>query len=79
MRDAGADGGIDEILGFVMTGFEVSDKGCCGTGTVEVAFLCKYTCMNVSEYVFWDSFHLTEKAYRLLVHQIFTTSIKRWE
>ncbi|XP_057794884.1 GDSL esterase/lipase EXL1-like [Salvia miltiorrhiza] len=56
-------------------GFKVSDKGCCGTGTIEVAFLCKYTCWNASDYVFWDSFHLTEKAYRLLVHQILTTTI----
>ncbi|KAH6782738.1 GDSL-like Lipase/Acylhydrolase superfamily protein [Perilla frutescens var. frutescens] len=56
-------------------GFKVSNKGCCGTGTIEVAFLCKYTCRDVSEYVFWDSFHLTEKAYRILVHQILATSI----
>ncbi|KAI3464802.1 hypothetical protein Pfo_021465 [Paulownia fortunei] len=51
-------------------GFKIANKGCCGTGTVEVAFLCKYTCSNVSEYVFWDSFHPTEKTYRLLVHQV---------
>ncbi|KAI3464804.1 hypothetical protein Pfo_021467 [Paulownia fortunei] len=57
-------------------GFRISNKGCCGTGTIEVAFLCKYTCPNVSDYVFWDSFHLTEKAYRLLVHQILKHSIK---
>ncbi|KAG6432024.1 hypothetical protein SASPL_103597 [Salvia splendens] len=59
-------------------GFQVSDKGCCGTGTIEVAFLCKYTCENASEYVFWDSFHLTENAYRLLVHDILTTSISNF-
>ncbi|KAL1542885.1 hypothetical protein AAHA92_19920 [Salvia divinorum] len=59
-------------------GFQVSDKGCCGTGTIEVAFLCKYTCGNASEYVFWDSFHLTENAYRLLVHDILTTSINNF-
>ncbi|KAL0325905.1 UNVERIFIED_CONTAM: GDSL esterase/lipase EXL2 [Sesamum radiatum] len=57
-------------------GFKFSDKGCCGTGTIEVAFLCKYTCSDVSDYVFWDSFHLTEKAYRLLVHQILKKSIR---
>lgn len=50
-------------------GFTISLKGCCGTGTVEVAFLCQYTCSNVLDYVFWDSFHLTEKAYRVLVQQ----------
>ncbi|KAL8524162.1 hypothetical protein ACS0TY_013939 [Phlomoides rotata] len=57
-------------------GFKISNKGCCGTGTIEVAFLCKYTCWNVPEYVFWDSFHLTEKAYRLLVHEILKNNIK---
>ncbi|KAL2468222.1 GDSL esterase/lipase [Forsythia ovata] len=57
-------------------GFEIANIGCCGTGTIEVAFLCKYTCSNVSEYVFWDSFHLTEKAYRLLVHQILKQYMK---
>ncbi|GFP95234.1 GDSL esterase/lipase exl3 [Phtheirospermum japonicum] len=45
-------------------------------GTIEVAFLCKYTCPDAYEYVFWDSFHLTEKAYRLLVHEILKHSIK---
>ncbi|KAL3340794.1 hypothetical protein AABB24_029100 [Solanum stoloniferum] len=51
-------------------GFKISDKGCCGTGKIEVAELCTYTCSSDSDYIFWDSFHLTEKAYRLLVHQI---------
>ncbi|KAL7244789.1 hypothetical protein ACSBR2_000197 [Camellia fascicularis] len=56
-------------------GFEISNKGCCGTGIIEVAFLCSFTCPNVSEYVFWDSFHLTEKAYRIIVHQILEKDI----
>ncbi|KAK4429411.1 GDSL esterase/lipase EXL1 [Sesamum alatum] len=51
-------------------GFKIANKGCCGTGTLEVAFLCKYTCSNVSDYVFWDSFHPTERTYRLIVHRI---------
>lgn len=57
-------------------GFGISNIGCCGSGTIEVVFLCKSTCSNVSEYVFWDSFHLTEKAYRLLVHQILKQYMK---
>ncbi|CAN4094014.1 unnamed protein product [Withania somnifera] len=51
-------------------GFKISDKGCCGTGKIEVAELCTYSCSSDSDYVFWDSFHLTEKAYRVLAHQI---------
>ncbi|PKI35442.1 hypothetical protein CRG98_044171 [Punica granatum] len=50
-------------------GFEVSTKGCCGTGNIEVSFLCNklddlMTCINDEKYVFWDSFHPTEKAYK---------------
>lgn len=66
---------------FTMAGFSVANEGCCGTGKIEVAFLCKYTCTNTSEYVFWDSFHLTERAYRLLVDQILKQNIQNflWE
>ncbi|XP_039000595.1 GDSL esterase/lipase EXL3-like [Hibiscus syriacus] len=52
-------------------GFEVANKGCCGTGNIEVAVLCNKlspsTCPDVSKYIFWDSYHPTEKAYRALL------------
>lgn len=52
-------------------GFGVSNKGCCGTGAIEVAVLCnKITssvCPDVSSHVFWDSYHPTEKTYKVLV------------
>lgn len=51
-------------------GFKIADKGCCGTGKIEVAELCTFVCSGVSDYVFWDSFHPTEKAYRFLSHQV---------
>ncbi|XP_057490048.1 GDSL esterase/lipase EXL3-like [Actinidia eriantha] len=54
-------------------GFVVTDRGCCGTGKIEVAELCNKlskTCPNDSVYLFWDSFHLTEKGYKILVNQI---------
>ncbi|WCJ35067.1 GDSL-like Lipase/Acylhydrolase superfamily protein [Euphorbia peplus] len=55
-------------------GFLVSNKGCCGTGALEVAILCNkatpVTCANVSNHVFWDSYHPTESAYRILVNQL---------
>ncbi len=45
------------------SGFEVADKGCCGTGSVEVAILCNQldfqTCTDASKYVFFDSYHST--------------------
>ncbi|XP_047168459.1 GDSL esterase/lipase EXL3-like [Vigna umbellata] len=51
-------------------GFEVTEKGCCGTGNIEVSILCnRYivnTCSNSSDYIFWDSYHPTEQAYYVL-------------
>ncbi|VYS69010.1 unnamed protein product [Arabidopsis thaliana] len=55
-------------------GFEVSNRGCCGTGLVEVLFLCNkinpFTCKNSSSYIFWDSYHPTEKAYQIIVDKL---------
>ncbi|TXG52023.1 hypothetical protein EZV62_021192 [Acer yangbiense] len=55
-------------------GFEVANKGCCGTGELEVAVLCNKlsptTCSDDSSYVFWDSYHPTEKTYRTLVSSL---------
>uniref|UniRef100_A0A5B7AYL0 GDSL esterase/lipase EXL3-like n=1 Tax=Davidia involucrata TaxID=16924 RepID=A0A5B7AYL0_DAVIN len=69
---------LDIIYNPEKYGFKIADEGCCGTGTIEVAYLCSYTCADVSEYVFWDSFHLTEKAYRLIVHQILKKDIHKF-
>ncbi|KAK9075058.1 hypothetical protein SSX86_003377 [Deinandra increscens subsp. villosa] len=63
---------LDIIKNPTKYGFDVANIGCCGTGTIEVAFLCKYTCTNVSQYVFWDSFHFTENAYRIIAHDFLT-------
>ncbi|KAI5664878.1 hypothetical protein M9H77_24201 [Catharanthus roseus] len=47
-------------------GFFESRKACCGTGTIETAFLCNArsigTCSNATVYVFFDGFHPTEAA-----------------
>ncbi|XLR32022.1 hypothetical protein HN51_051984 [Arachis hypogaea] len=55
-------------------GFEVVDRGCCGTGTVEAAILCNpldlQICNDDSKYVFWDSFHPTQRTYQILVSQV---------
>ncbi|KAI9165745.1 hypothetical protein LWI28_019726 [Acer negundo] len=53
-------------------GFEVATKGCCGTGNIEVSILCTQlsdskTCKNDTKYIFWDSYHPTEAAYKVLV------------
>ncbi|MQL90390.1 hypothetical protein Taro_022985 [Colocasia esculenta] len=55
-------------------GFLVSTQGCCGTGNLEVAVLCNpltsITCPDASKYVFWDSYHPTEAAYKILIDVI---------
>jgi len=43
----------------------VTWKACCGTGLVEMSCLCEIdsllTCSDADKYIFWDSFHSTEK------------------
>nr|GFA00614.1 GDSL esterase/lipase EXL3-like [Tanacetum cinerariifolium] len=51
-------------------GFENVDRGCCGTGEIEVSWLCNAlepTCSDISKHLFWDSFHPTERGYRIIV------------
>ncbi|MED6146217.1 hypothetical protein PIB30_032594 [Stylosanthes scabra] len=50
--------------------FEVVDRGCCGTGTIEASLSCNSlsinTCTDESNYIFWDAYHPTEKAYKII-------------
>nr|XP_043632931.1 GDSL esterase/lipase EXL3-like [Erigeron canadensis] len=57
----------------LLYGLEVVDRGCCGTGNIEVAVLCNQlvpTCPDDSKYLFWDSAHPTDKGYNILTNQI---------
>ncbi|GLJ25259.1 hypothetical protein SUGI_0483530 [Cryptomeria japonica] len=55
-------------------GFDEVGDGCCGTGLIEVAILCNirtpFTCINASEYVFWDSFHPTQNVNKIIAHDL---------
>ncbi|RCV42774.1 hypothetical protein SETIT_9G243000v2 [Setaria italica] len=55
-------------------GFDVTNRGCCGTGVFEVTLTCnRYTahaCRDPSKFLFWDTYHLTERGYDLLMAQI---------
>ncbi|XP_024989319.1 GDSL esterase/lipase EXL3-like [Cynara cardunculus var. scolymus] len=54
-------------------GLEVTDRGCCGTGAIEVSFLCNKltpTCYNDSKFLFWDSIHLSEEGSKIFVNLI---------
>ncbi|KAL6846688.1 hypothetical protein ACP4OV_024136 [Aristida adscensionis] len=56
-------------------GFDVSTRGCCGTGDFEVSILCNQvtaaTCPDDRKYVFWDSYHPTERAYEIMVDYLY--------
>jgi len=49
-------------------GFEVTAKACCGTGYIETGLLCNkftpFTCADADKYLFFDSVHLSQKAYQ---------------
>ncbi|XP_062213186.1 GDSL esterase/lipase EXL3-like [Phragmites australis] len=61
-------------------GFTETTKGCCGTGMIEVTGLCDSrfvsVCDDVSQHVFFDSYHPTEQAYRIIVNDIFDNYIQ---
>lgn len=63
-------------------GFEVANKGCCGTGNIEVSILCNglddpHTCKDASKYIFWDSYHPSERAYKILTSQILNKDLDK--
>ncbi|KAJ7973576.1 GDSL esterase/lipase [Quillaja saponaria] len=60
-------------------GFVTSKVACCGQGPYNGIGLCtplSNLCPNRDQYAFWDSFHPSEKANRIIVQQIMTGSIK---
>ncbi|CAN8244021.1 unnamed protein product [Cochlearia groenlandica] len=60
-------------------GFITSKVACCGQGPFNGIGVCTVfsnVCPNRDLYVFWDAFHPTEKANRLIVRRILTGSTK---
>ncbi|KAL5209489.1 hypothetical protein ABZP36_005112 [Zizania latifolia] len=60
-------------------GFTETTRGCCGTGTIEVTGLCDArfvpVCDDVDAHVFFDSYHPTQRAYKIIVDHIFQNYI----
>ena len=56
-------------------GFEVTSKACCGTGEIELGFLCNkltpFTCVDADKYLFFDSVHLSQRAYKTIANIFF--------
>lgn len=63
-------------------GMEVTSKACCGTGLVEMSYLCLMdgflTCSDADKYVFWDSFHPTEMTNRIVAQHVFKTVLYKF-
>jgi phospholipase/lecithinase/hemolysin len=59
-------------------GFETSTTACCGQGRFNGVGLCTVVsslCADRDAYVFWDAFHPTERANRLIVQQFMSGSV----
>ncbi|KAI7729657.1 hypothetical protein M8C21_015750 [Ambrosia artemisiifolia] len=58
-------------------GFASAAVACCATGLFEMGYMCDqynpFTCSNANTYVFWDSFHPTEKTNRIISDHLFKT------
>ncbi|WJX94142.1 hypothetical protein P8452_75590 [Trifolium repens] len=67
----------DMIINHNNYGFENGDGSCCGIANIELlcsSFTLK-VCPDTTQYVFWDSYHPTEKAYKILVTKILDNKI----
>ncbi|XP_029127037.1 GDSL esterase/lipase At5g08460 isoform X2 [Cajanus cajan] len=58
-------------------GFTVTDSGCCGIGKNKAQITCLpefVPCNDRDKYVFWDAFHSTQAANKIIAHKVFTGS-----
>jgi len=56
----------------VSVGFKEVKEGCCGSTVLSAAVFIAYhnACPNAIDYIFWDGFHPTEKAYNIIVDKL---------
>ncbi|GLU23827.1 hypothetical protein SLE2022_398030 [Rubroshorea leprosula] len=56
-------------------GFEDVETACCGTGYIEMGYMCNrtnlFTCSDANKYMFWDSFHPTQKTNSIVADYLF--------
>lgn len=72
-------------MGYIMymiTGFEVASVACCATGMFEMGYLCDelnpFTCADANKFVFWDSFHPTEKTTKIIADYLMKHSLHQF-
>lgn len=62
-------------------GFETAAVACCSTGFFEMGYMCDqynpFTCSDANKFVFWDSFHPTEKTNRIISQHLFKTVLSK--
>ncbi|XP_071698463.1 GDSL esterase/lipase At2g42990-like [Rutidosis leptorrhynchoides] len=62
-------------------GFETAAVACCSTGLFEMGYMCDqynpFTCSDANKYVFWDSFHPSEKTNRIISQHLFKTVLSK--
>ncbi|KAL2457968.1 GDSL esterase/lipase [Forsythia ovata] len=63
-------------------GFDVAAVACCSSGMFEMGYLCDqmnpFTCSDANKYVFWDSFHPTEKTNKILSGYLLKTTLHQF-
>ncbi|KAK6937941.1 GDSL lipase/esterase [Dillenia turbinata] len=60
---------------FLLTGFSVIDRGCCGLGRNQGQITClpfAVPCSNRNQYVFFDAYHTTQAANTILAQRAFS-------
>ncbi|RLM56277.1 GDSL esterase/lipase EXL3-like [Panicum miliaceum] len=69
---------LDLIQNPALYGFKDVKEGCCGSTVLNAAVFIAYhsACPNVIDYIFWDGFHPTEKAYNIVVDKLIQQNMK---
>ncbi|KAL6647271.1 hypothetical protein ACP70R_014708 [Stipagrostis hirtigluma subsp. patula] len=69
---------LDLVQNPVLYGFKEASKGCCGSTVFDSVVFIAYhkACPNHADYIFWDGYHPTEKAYNILVDKLIKQNIE---
>ncbi|XP_054819592.1 GDSL esterase/lipase At2g04570-like [Prosopis cineraria] len=63
-------------------GFKSTSVACCGTGMFEMGYACRrgnmFSCSDASKYVFWDSFHPSEKTNGIIADHVVKTALAKF-
>ncbi|KAL2524485.1 GDSL esterase/lipase [Abeliophyllum distichum] len=63
-------------------GFDAAAVACCSTGMFEMGYLCDqlnpFTCSDANKYVFWDSFHPTERTNKIISGYLLKTTLRQF-